>query len=87
MEFLSTRRTFRNSVAVWNTLTTIGRRIEITSAASRLAAAWLAPMDRVQRRARFADAVIAAVSSVEEAVLVTSDPAIGATFPVPVFEY
>jgi predicted nucleic acid-binding protein len=52
-----------------------------------LAASWLAPMDPAQRRARFADALIAAIADLDGATLVTSDTKIEGVFPVPVLLY
>src|SRR5438132_1445543 len=61
--------------------------ISITPAVSRLAAQWLGPMDAAQRLAHFADALIAAVATVERAILVTGDKRIARVFPVAVLEY
>ena len=52
-----------------------------------LAASWLGPTDRIQRRAHFADALIAAVTYIDGATLVTSDTKIKGVFPVPVLLY
>jgi predicted nucleic acid-binding protein len=50
--------------------------------ASRLAAQWLAPMDEVQRRAHFADALIAAIAHSSGVILLTGDGTAARTFPV-----
>jgi predicted nucleic acid-binding protein len=85
-EFFASFRAGRQAQAVFGTVLIIGTRVTITPQASRMAAVWLAPMDRVQRRARFADAIVAAVAFLEGATLITSDTGMR-SFPVPVLLY
>jgi predicted nucleic acid-binding protein len=85
-EFLAAPRLDRTYEFVFDTVLSLGNRIELTSEMSRLAATWLAPMDRPQRRARFADALVAAAAHVERAILVTSDTGMP-VFPVTILLY
>lgn len=86
-EFLASRRPSPSQRLTFEAITRVRRRTAITRQASELAASWLAPMDRAQRRARFADAIIAAVAHTSGATLLTNDAGMAATFPVSVVEY
>ncbi|HYM15155.1 MAG TPA: PIN domain-containing protein [Dehalococcoidia bacterium] len=86
-EFLASRQLGPVQRLTFESITRISRRAPITRRASELAASWLAPMDRAQRRARFADAIIAAVSHLAGATLLTTDSGIASTFPVRVQAY
>jgi predicted nucleic acid-binding protein len=86
-EFLASRRPSPTQRMAFEAITRICQRTPISRQASELAASWLSPMDRLQRRARFADALIAAVSHVIGATLLTNDAGIATTFPVLVEEY
>jgi predicted nucleic acid-binding protein len=85
-EFFATLRADRKTQAVFASVLVVGTRLPITSEASRLAATWLAPMDQAQRRARFADALVAAIAHVDGATVLTSDTGMP-TFPVSVLLY
>ena len=86
-EFFAVQRVDRATRAVFETVLDLAEWISITPAVSRLAAQWLGPMDAAQRLAHFADALMAAVATVERAVLVTGDKRIARVFPVAVLEY
>lgn len=86
-EFFAAPRIDRTYEAVYSAVLTLGSLVPLTPRASMLAASWLGPMDRPQRRARFADALIAAITYIEGATLVTSDTRIEGVFPVPVLRY
>ena len=85
-EFFATLRADRKTQAVFASVLVVGTRLPITSETSRLAAVWLAPMDQAQRRARFADALVAAIALVDGATVLTSDTGMP-TFPVSVLLY
>ncbi len=85
-EFFATLRADRRTQAIFSSVLIVGNRLPVRPEASRLAAAWLAPMDREQRRARFADAIIAAVAHNEGATVVTNDTGMP-LFPVPILLY
>lgn len=80
-EYFAAPRRPVTSHALFDTIVALGTVAPLTHEASRLAASWLAPMDQVMRRAHFADALIAAVAHLEDAVLVTSDKRIARVFP------
>ena len=86
-EFFAVQRVDRAARSVFETVLDLAEWISITPAVSRLAAQWLGPMDAAQRLAHFADALIAAVATVERAILVTGDKRIARVFPVAVLEY
>ena len=85
-EFFAAPRTDRTYDAVFESVIRLGTILPLTPQVSRLAATWLGPMDQPQRRARFADALVAAVAYLDNATLVTSDTAMP-LFPVPVLLY
>ena len=72
---------------VFEAILTLGAVHSIDRDSAALAASWLATMDRPQHRARFADALIAAVAVTHNAVLVTSDRGFPTVFPVAVLQY
>jgi predicted nucleic acid-binding protein len=86
-EFFSALRITRNAIALFDFLLEVGDLIPLTSEPARLAAGWLAPMDERQRRAHFADALIAAVAHSAGATLVTGDHRIAAIFPIALLAY
>ena len=86
-ESFAAPRIDRMYAAIYRAVLTVGALLPITPDASMLAASWLGPMDRIQHRAHFADALIAATAATAGAVLVTSDRRIARVFPVAVFEY
>ena len=86
-EFFATPRIDRTYELVHGAVLGLGRMLALTPEASRLAASWLGLMDRPQRRARFADALIAAVAYLDDAVLLTSDSKIEGVFPISVRQY
>lgn len=85
-EFFATPRASRKTQAIFATVLVLGTRLPITSEACRLAASWLASMDQPQRRARFADAIVAATAHADGATVVTSDTGMP-HFPVSVLLY
>jgi predicted nucleic acid-binding protein len=86
VEFFATLRADRRTQAIFASVLVVGVRLPITSEASRLAAIWLAPMDQAQRRARFADALVAAIAHFAGATILTSDTGMP-SFPVSVLLY
>ena len=86
-EFFAAPRLDRTYEGVHGAVLGLGTLLPLPSEAAMLAASWLAPMDRAQRRARFADALIAAIAHLDGATLVTSDTKIEGVFPVPVLLY
>jgi predicted nucleic acid-binding protein len=86
-EFFAVRRITRELLAVYTSVAAIGERVDISSAAARLAALWLSPMDEPQRKAHFADAIVASVATTEEAILVTGDALLARVFPAAVLLY
>ncbi|MEX2245861.1 MAG: PIN domain-containing protein [Dehalococcoidia bacterium] len=87
-EFFAAPRIDSRRIALFEGLLRAGRYVELTAKEAQLAASWLAPMDERQRRAHFADALIAAVALVEGATLVTGDRRVARVFPaLPVLEY
>ncbi len=86
-EYFAAARINRAKRLIFETALSLGSSIPITSEASRIAGAWLAPMDQPKRLAHFADALIAATASAAGAILVTGDRRIARVFPVAVFEY
>lgn len=86
-EYFAAERIDHAKRAVYETALALGARLPITTAAARLAASWLAPVDQARRLAHFGDALIAAMATTEGAVLVTGDRRIARVFPVAVFEY
>jgi predicted nucleic acid-binding protein len=86
-EFLAALVITRRKEAILRGALAAGRRVDITPDASAPAARWLAGMDPKQRRAHFADALIAAVASTQDAQLVTSDAILQRLFPVAVRVY
>lgn len=85
-EFFAAPRIDRTYDAVFASVMTFGELLPLTPEGSRLAATWLAPMDPAQRRARFSDALVAAVAHLSDATLVTSDRGMS-LFPVPLLLY
>ena len=63
-------------------LAILATRLPFTSDAARLAASWLARMDRPQRRRHFNDALIAAVAMTNGAILLTGDKKTDRVFPI-----
>lgn len=86
-EFFAAPRIDRTYRAVHDAVLALGSVLPLTSEAAMLAARWLAPMDQAQRRARFADALIAAMAHLDGAALVTSDTKIEGIFPVALLQY
>lgn len=86
-EFFAAPRIDRTYEMVHSAVLGLGTLLPLTPAEAMLAASWLGPMDRPQRRARFADALIAAVAYLDGAVLLTSDTKIEGVFPVKVRRY
>jgi predicted nucleic acid-binding protein len=73
--------------AVAATVVRIGEWLPISLEASRLASRWMAPMNREQRRAFFADALISAASHVHGATLLSGDKTAAGIFPASVELY
>jgi predicted nucleic acid-binding protein len=69
------------------TVLSLGTWIPVSEDASVLAAQWLAPMDRDQRRAHFANAMVAAVAAVSGATLLTGDRIAATLFPASIVAY
>ena len=86
-EFFAVQTLTRELLTVFASMKAIAEHVDISSAAARLAATWLAPMDEKQRKAHFADALVGAVASTEGAVLVTGDRILPTVFPVAVLQY
>ncbi len=86
-EFFAAPRIDRTYEVVYSAILSLGTLMPLSQEASMLAASWLGPMDRAQRRARFADALIAAVAYLDGATLLTSDTKIEGVFPVSVRAY
>jgi predicted nucleic acid-binding protein len=86
-EFFSARTVARDSLTLLESLLRVGEVLPLTSEPARLAASCLAPMDERQRRAHFADALIAAIAHTAGATLVTGDHRIAALFPIAVLAY
>jgi predicted nucleic acid-binding protein len=86
-EFFAAPIVPRRKEAAYEAVLSIGVALPLTSNAARLAASWLARMDPPQRRAHFADALIAGMASVHSARLVTADRVLRRVFPVAVLEY
>ncbi len=88
IEYFMATRVQRDKIAIFDSVVAISDWIAPTSSACRLAASWLAPMDEAMRRAHFNDALIAAIATLDDAVLVTGDHRIRKVFPgVAVQEY
>lgn len=85
-EFFAAPRIDRSYEVVFDAILGVGTRIDLSDEMSRMASRWLGPMDRVQRRARFADALIAAAAYTQGATVVTSDTGMP-LFPVSVLLY
>ena len=85
-EFFAAPRLDRTYDLVFDSVTRAGTILPLTPQVSRLAATWLGPMDQPQRRARFADALVAAVAYLDNATLVTNDKGMP-LFPIPVLLY
>ncbi len=85
-EFFGSMRADRDAEIVFASALAQGSRLPFSSEAARLAATWLAPMDQKQRRARFADALIAAIASLDGATVLTNDTGMP-MFGVPVLLY
>jgi predicted nucleic acid-binding protein len=81
-EFMAARVIGARKRMVIGAATAMGEWLSLTVEAPRLAAIWLARMDDTQRRAHFADALIASVSHVHGATLLTGDRKSGDLFPV-----
>jgi predicted nucleic acid-binding protein len=86
-EFMAARVITPRKELIVDTALTLGRFLEISVQASTRAAEWLSPMDKAQRRAFFADAIIAAVALEAGATLLTGDRVAAAMFPVDVHMY
>jgi predicted nucleic acid-binding protein len=86
-EFLAAPLLTRRMRVVRSMILRLARVLPITFEVSQRAVQWLAPMDHVQRRAHFADALIAAVASTEGATLITGDTTSATVFPVAVHTY
>ena len=88
IEYFMAIRLEHRKVAIFNSAAAISEWITPTSAACRLAASWLAPMNEAMRRAHFNDALIGAIATLDGATLVTGDRRIAKVFPdVSVQEY
>jgi len=85
-EFFAAPRPDRRYEFVFDAILTVGTRVALTSDMCRTASTWLGSMDRVQRRARFADALIAAAAYAHRATLITSDTGMS-VFPVAILLY
>jgi predicted nucleic acid-binding protein len=86
-EFMAARVIEMRKRLVIGTTLRIGGWLSATTEAARLAAGWLAPMNREQRRAFFADAVIAATAHMHGATILTGDKTAAGVFPVPTHTY
>jgi predicted nucleic acid-binding protein len=86
-EYFAAARITRASVALYETLMSMASPLPLTRDVTALAATWLAPMDERKRRAHFADALIAAVAHLEDAVLITGDSRLNRVFPIAVLAY
>ena len=86
-EFFAAKVFKRRIEFVFNNILALGRWIPLTAETCTTASRWLAPMDKAQRRAHFADALIAAVAGVEGATLLTHDGIMASLFPISVQVY
>lgn len=86
-EFFAVPILDREIELVFDAVAAVGERLAITSEASRLAASWLGQMDKTQRLARFAHALVAAVAATNGATLLSNDTKIDSVFPVIVHHY
>ena len=82
LEYFAVPRVDREKELAFAGLTALATMVPITSSAARLAAAWLGRMDRRQRVRHFNDALIAAVTVTNGAVLLTGDKKTERVFPV-----
>jgi len=86
-EFMAARVIQPRKRMVIATVMRLGQWAASTNQAARLAAEWIAPMNTEQRRAFFADALIAANAYAHGATLLSGDKTAAGIFPVPVELY
>ena len=86
-EYFAAPRITRSRELTFASLATVAVRLPVSSEACRLAGAWLGKMDKRQRRRHFNDALIAAIATLDDAVLITADRRIARVFPLRVLEY
>ena len=86
-EYFAAQRISRDKRLLFELVVRMGAWIPLSSNACELASTWLAPMSEAMRRAHFADALIAAIATVEGATLVTGDRRIARVLPIVTQEY
>ena len=77
----------REAELLFESIETLGSRVDLSSGICRQAAMWLAPMDTQERKQHFGDALIAAAATRSSAIVLAADKRIGKVFPVAVETY